>query len=313
MKNFRRFALLSMIAAYILIFVGGLVRVSGAGLGCPDWPTCFGRWIPPTNVSQLPPEIDPAQFNFTLAWIEYINRLIGIIVGLLITIMTILAIKNYRKTPVILMPSILAFLLVAYQGWQGGQVVTSKLEPFVVSQHTVIALVIVGLLVYIFQKAGHLANPEPEKMSLLPAKTGLWITALWIALIAQIALGTHVRSVLVPEKGPAEAAVIGLPGPVTSVDFFHPLLGIVIGIYTLLFGFSVLRRGQNLSRSIKDIVIIMIIAVIAQIALGVGQVMTGVPGLMQILHLWLASAYVGMLIFIQTEYRRSRKAVNAVA
>ncbi len=75
MKRFRHLALFATFATYFAIFMGGLVRVSGAGLGCPDWPKCFGRWFPPTSLSQLPPEIDPSLFNLTLAWIEYINRL----------------------------------------------------------------------------------------------------------------------------------------------------------------------------------------------------------------------------------------------
>src|SRR4029453_2067836 len=53
---------------YRLILVGGLVRASGAGLGCPDWPKCFGLWIPPASAAELPPEFDPSQFNQMLMW-----------------------------------------------------------------------------------------------------------------------------------------------------------------------------------------------------------------------------------------------------
>ena len=75
MRYFFRFSLTTLFMTYLLIFIGGLVRVAGAGMGCPDWPKCFGRWIPPISVEQLPTHIDPAQFNFVLAWIEYCNRL----------------------------------------------------------------------------------------------------------------------------------------------------------------------------------------------------------------------------------------------
>jgi cytochrome c oxidase assembly protein subunit 15 len=70
-------AVVSTILSYLLIFVGGLVRVSGSGMGCPDWPRCFGRWIPPTNVEQIPSYIDPTAFNIVLAWIEYGNTILN--------------------------------------------------------------------------------------------------------------------------------------------------------------------------------------------------------------------------------------------
>ena len=83
-----RFAFITLCATYILILMGGIVRATGAGLGCPDWPRCFGLWIPPVNYSQLPPNFDPSQFNLIKTWTEYINRLIGVTIGLLIIYLT---------------------------------------------------------------------------------------------------------------------------------------------------------------------------------------------------------------------------------
>jgi len=81
---FQKLALATTATTYLLILVGGLVRAAGAGLGCPDWPKCFGSWVPPTGADQLPPGFDPAQFNPALAWTEYLNRLLGVLVGCLI-------------------------------------------------------------------------------------------------------------------------------------------------------------------------------------------------------------------------------------
>ena len=74
MNLFKKLIYASTIGTYVVIFVGGLVRVSGAGLGCPDWPQCFGRWFPPTSIDQLPAHIDSSKFNLVLAWIEYVNH-----------------------------------------------------------------------------------------------------------------------------------------------------------------------------------------------------------------------------------------------
>ena len=96
-KFFFRSAFISTILSYLLIFVGGLVRVSGSGLGCPDWPKCFGRWVPPTSIEQIPAHIDPTAFNIVLAWIEYGNRMLGVIVGISILSMTIIAVIYFKK------------------------------------------------------------------------------------------------------------------------------------------------------------------------------------------------------------------------
>ena len=109
MRLFRNFTILSTILTYILIFVGGMVRVAGAGMGCPDWPKCFDRWIPPTSIEQLPDHIDPAKFNIVLAWIEYGNRLFGALVGLSIAITLYLGLKHCSHLPRIKWPVRICF------------------------------------------------------------------------------------------------------------------------------------------------------------------------------------------------------------
>jgi cytochrome c oxidase assembly protein subunit 15 len=306
-KNFRRFALLSTIATYLLIFVGGLVRVSGAGMGCPDWPKCFGRWIPPVNVTQLPPSIDPSLFNFTLAWIEYFNRLVGMCVGLLILTTAILAIKNYRKAPKILISSFAALLLVMYQAWQGGQIVASQLEPIIVSVHLVIALIIVSLLIYVTQQAYYIENPEADKKAIYPGKIGLWMGLLWAVGIIQVILGTQVRSAfeILSAKFPLVTG-INYPVPLSPINYFHAVLGIIIAATTWYAGIMILKGSQLLSTLVKDGVVGIMFLILAQLAIGFIMVMAGLPSLMQLFHLWIGSLFIGILFLLNIAFRRGK-------
>ena len=170
MNNFRQFSLLSTGMTYLLIFIGGLVRVSGAGMGCPDWPKCFGRWIPPTSLDQLPSHIDPSQFNIVLAWIEYCNRLFGAIVGFIILITTYLAIKYYRHHSRIVWPVVLAFTLTLVEGWLGSVLVDTVLDPITITLHLLLALIIVMLLLFAAQEAYYLDNMDSEKLSQYPSR-----------------------------------------------------------------------------------------------------------------------------------------------
>ena len=132
MKAFTRAALLSVFATYFLVFIGGLVRVSGAGLGCPDWPHCFGGWFPPVSEAHLLQlqqhaepgtilsQIQPEHFNYTLAWIEYLNRLVGVAVGFCILAMVVVAVLKTRKYKGLVWGSIGVLLLTGFQGWLGG-------------------------------------------------------------------------------------------------------------------------------------------------------------------------------------------------
>ena len=143
LTSFQRLAIWTTATTYFLIFVGGLVRASGAGLGCPDWPRCFGSWIPPASAAALPQQFDPSQFNQALMWTEYVNRLLGVTVGFLVFATAISAWRHHRHQPRILWTTIAAFLLVGYEGWLGGRVVAHELAPWIVTANLIVAIVIV--------------------------------------------------------------------------------------------------------------------------------------------------------------------------
>jgi cytochrome c oxidase assembly protein subunit 15 len=298
MKAYRKFALLTVAATYFLIFVGGLVRVSGAGMGCPDWPRCFGRWFPPTSIAQLPADIDPATFNVTLAWIEYINRLVGMTVGFLILGVAILALKHFRREPRVLYPSLLAALLVAVQGWQGSQVVSSELAPFIVTIHMVLALIIVSLLIYAALES-YVAGAARTGAVEFPRYGKMLVSVLWVAAIVQIILGSQVRQALehltaaYPHWSGAE-----LFPKVGAINDLHLIFGLLVAALTLFTGLAVLRSEGGRDLSVRRIVWTLIGLVTLQAVSGLLLLASGLPALTDLFHLWMAALFVGLLLVL---------------
>jgi cytochrome c oxidase assembly protein subunit 15 len=303
MKAFRNFAFVSTVGSYLLIFTGGLVRVSGAGLGCPDWPRCFGRWLPPLNVNQLPGDVDPSTFNFALAWIEYLNRLFGMSLGLLVVVTAILAIVHYRKVVRILLPTLLAALCVAFAGWQGGRVVTSHLEPLSVSFHLIVALAVVTLLTYVTQQAYYL-DKEMMARSGGKDKTHIWIGLLWLVTIIQILLGTHVRASL--EKLVLEfplANDLALIARSGAAKYIHMVFGIVTAIMTFQVAHQVLRLGGRALPLMRVAVWFVMSLMVVQLLLGAGLLAIGIPPLLQVFHLWIAALLIGTILYLYSAVR----------
>ena len=305
MKNFRRFALLTTLWTYLLIFMGGLVRVSGAGLGCPDWPKCFGRWIPPTNATQLPPGIDPSKFNYTLAWIEYINRLGGVLLGILMVIAAVWVLAKYTKYLRILIPVLVAALLTAFQGWQGSVVVASQLEPIIVTVHMFLALVIVSLMIYATYEAYLLELSAPATRFAFPRSLSLWFGSLWLIALVQIILGTQIRSAIevIQEQFPLESGAAWL-AKVGAINHVHMTLGIILLALSWYVWQVAFRYKDQLRPIMRQATVGMVVIVTLQLVLGMLFILMGMSALRQVFHLWLASLYIGLTLLLYTTTRR---------
>ncbi|MFY7732487.1 MAG: COX15/CtaA family protein [Bacteroidia bacterium] len=196
--RFRRFGIATIIAVFFLIFVGGLVRSTGSGMGCPDWPKCFGQYVPPTNINQLPVDYKTkfavqgkqiADFDVYKTWIEYLNRLVGVVIGLFILLTVVFAFPYLKSNPKIFWLSFLAFILVGFQGWIGSKVVASDLATWMITIHMLIALLIVALLIFTVTNSQEFSIIQFKSDSSLKL---FIIIALIISLI-QIVSGTQVR------------------------------------------------------------------------------------------------------------------------
>lgn len=288
--SFQRLAIAATAITYLLIAVGGLVRASGAGLGCPDWPRCFGSWIPPASAAALPPEFDPAQFNPTLMWTEYLNRLLGMIVGFAILAATVSAWRHHRQRPRILWPVVAAVLLTGFQGWLGGRVVAHELAAWIVTVHMLVALVIVALLlIAVLESMTPPAAPPPSGSR---RRLGWWVCGVIALSLVQVGVGTQVRervdaALEVVPRGEALAAV----GP---LDLTHRELAAVtalaiVGLWALVWtrypDDAALGRAATLTLTVTA----------GQVAAGLVLTGAALPPAAQVVHLTLASLMLGAL------------------
>jgi heme a synthase len=228
----RRLSFITLWAVYFLILVGGIVRSTGSGMGCPDWPKCFGQWVPPTELSQLPEDykdqyssmrqeknirfakylsalgmkdlgdriladvsiLEEADFNPVKTWTEYINRLIGVLIGLLIIGVFLSSFPTLRYSRRYFLLSLVILVLVLFQGWIGSIVVSTNLLPWMVTLHMFLALLLVALLIYLAFEAGGVRIPSPSIENL--GRMKLVLVACMSTMLVQIALGTQVREAL---------------------------------------------------------------------------------------------------------------------
>jgi heme o synthase len=133
LTRFRRLAVVTIAATFVLIAVGGLVRATDSGLGCPDWPRCFGRLVPPAELH---------------AWIEHSHRLVASVVMVLVALLVVAAYRT-RQERAIRRASVAALVMVLAQAMIGAFVVWWKLEAASVTLHLAAALALVALLIFV--------------------------------------------------------------------------------------------------------------------------------------------------------------------
>ncbi len=268
LNAYQKSALITVVITLAVIFTGGLVRASGSGLGCPDWPKCFGHWLPISSASQLPPGIDKSLFNPAHMWTEYINRLFGVATGIAIIITFILSFRYRKQRKSVFYASFAALLLVLFEGWIGGVVVTSALEVWLITIHMFLALATLLTLLYGTWRA----FSEDFDFELDPVLRRKILTAVGILLaftLIQVAIGTQVRQHIDVLKDsvnpPPRSQWLGMVG---SIGTIHPLFSWTVVGAALYLAYAI-KEFQP--RSIYRRTTITILGLIVlQILLGLG-------------------------------------------
>lgn len=311
LKKFRALGLSTVLAVYVLILVGGAVRATGAGMGCPDWPTCFGRWIPPTSEQQLPADYQviyaergyaDTRFNVKKTWIEYINRLLGVSIGIFI-FLTMLASRHFRRIdPVVTGVSVLAFLAVAFQGWLGSRVVASNLQPGMITLHMLMAQCIVAMLIYAVIRSQRRVLQD-DGISELPPVIGKVIIAIMAMTLIQMVMGTQVReSIDIIAKSLNNTSRELWVERLNIIFYVHRSFSSII-LFTNLWLIWKLWKHLPAEQVLRKFGLGLGGLLVITILLGVTMDRLHMPAFAQPLHLWFASLIFGVQISIFFLYR----------
>lgn len=301
-------------------------------MGCPDWPKCFGSWVPPTSEAQLPADYQEAfaqirvdknyrlagyleffglngpaealraesiatpeaEFNKIKTWTEYINRLLGVTVGLLVTFMAVASIEFRKKQPAIFYGSIAAFLLVVIQGWIGSLVVSTNLLPGILTFHMVLAALLICLLIYILHQGLYQRIKVSGKISVKSLRVVLVISI--ILFFIQIAVGTQVREAI-----DVVAQQLGLEGrnqwvnSLGSTFYVHRSFSMVI-LATCGYLYVLLKRTGH--PALQFMAKLLLWFIFMEIFLGVYMAYFGIPAWAQPLHLMAALLILGLQFWL---------------
>ena len=345
-NRFIRLNFITIVVTLLVILAGGVVRSTGSGMGCPDWPKCFDQYIPPTDISQLPADykekyvagrikknekfaqlldkmgktelaskirndqtiIVPEEFNPVNTWIEYVNRLFGVALGIFLFITAYVSFI-YRKTATrITVLSVLNILMVGIQGWLGAVVVSTNLTQWVVTAHMLLALVILAISIYTYNYAKQLHKERSVIMYRIAWLKGFLAFTIVVSIV-QIVFGTEVRESIdsIAKAIPATPRAMWI-SKVGSVFSYHRDAAILLSICNFIVYKMVVDRfsGKALPLMTANYIIIVLLV---QLASGFLLAYLALPPYAQAIHILFSTLlfslqyYLYLLVYRTATYK----------
>ena len=304
-------------------------------MGCPDWRRCFGQWVPPTSVNQLPVDYKEkfaafrdhknqkfarylqavglnttaqailndqsilleADFNAAKTWIEYINRLVGVAIGLLIIAVCVRGFMIRKIRPAYFWVSLATLVTVIIQGWFGSIVVSTNLTSWTITVHMLMAFVLVAFLIWLYQNSG-------EGRVIRAPGISAWVAIASITLLlVQVFLGTEVRAAIdqVAAQLPRNSWVEG-----TGADFLihRSFSWLVLGFHGFLAYILIKSAGWN------PLTVGLIVLPLLTILTGAGLAYLSMPGFLQPVHLLLATVAFGFQFLVYLRLETNKQEVS---
>ncbi len=319
--RFKKLALLTTILALLVVILGAYTRLSDAGLGCPDWPGCYGQAIVPDTareISQAQRAYPDRLLEPAKAWKEMVHRYFAGTLGLLVVALAILALRNRKdKKQPLLLPLLLVPLIV-FQALLGMWTVTLLLKPVIVMAHLMGGMITLGSLWWLA------LSPARERIQVDDSLLARVASLVLLLLMAQIALGGWTSSnyagmacpdfptcqgqwwpaadfgqgFSLQELGGSQArdfegGILGHPARV-AIHLSHRLGALAVVIFNLALGLMILKRSAG--RALAQSGIVLMGLTVLQVLLGIAIVELGLPLSLATAHNALAALLLLSLV-----------------
>ena len=296
MKAYIIYTRIVLLFVFLVILAGGIVRTTQSGMGCPDWPHCFGMYIPPLSAKDLPPDykkyldkqdID-VTYNAVHAWTEYINRLVTGVLGILIVIHVCWSFKKFFRTKQIICWLSCLFLVgTLFEAWLGKLVVDTNLAVIKITLHMLAALFLAIIPVIILHKLNHDKIVRDKSLYVIT-------TIALIILLIQVIIGTDVR-----EQVDEVSKSLSYQQRDTWLTHLNAVFDVhkTIAIITSLLIIVIFWR--SLSHAVlQPKALFLLLIVLLLMAAGISLASFNIPAFIQPVHLLLSSIlFVSLFAF----------------
>jgi cytochrome c oxidase assembly protein subunit 15 len=330
-RTFARLSFAAGILTLVVIVLGAWVRLSDAGLGCPDWPGCYGRMLAPyhhLHVQEAQEAFPGAEVHVGKAWKEMVHRYAAGTLGMVILVLAILAVRNRRDPRQDIGLPVFLVVLLAFQAALGMWTVTMLLRPAVVTLHLITGMLTLALLWWQALRHSDILRPQvPPRADLRPwARLGVlvlffqialggWTSTNYVALHCQ-EFPTCSEGEWIPPLDFEDAFdIVGAPGVNyeggrmsleggMTVQFIHRVGALVTLLYLGALGLAAMIAGA--SRTLRSLGGVLLVLLAVQIALGIANVVLRLPLPLAVGHNAGAALLVLALITLNHALSRGR-------
>ncbi len=304
MRKISIWAWATLILTLLTILAGGIVRTTHSGMGCPDWPTCFGLWIPPMYESQLPIDFEKYlrkqdidhSFNAFHTWVEYINRLVGALLGVFGIIQWTVARFTKGIDRSIKRWALLFLIVVIIVGLFGALVVRFNLQHYSISVHMSLAFSLVLIQVMILSKLYKRYNSI-----IISSMFSKLLVILLGIVILQTILGTGVRMYVDDiSKSLAYAQREKWLAQMPVIFLVHRTSSWVVVAGCLWLVYLAIKQ-----KVLWGPIFLFVLLVLCSIIIGVVMAYAAMPAWAQPIHITLSACIIGQLFYVVTMRKKN--------